>query len=132
MIKIRGATLIHGSPCALQDTGISPAGNVCRKRRSLLSVTGTLFGAPSADHFNNVYLTRLSAPRALCGGITAFISASSVYYGIAIESTTRRPGCQQIRVSFVTGTRTGCLQPDQIIDLLRTGEAELSEKSGSV
>ena len=38
------------------------------------------FDCALSGPFDNLFLTRLSAPRALCEGITAVISASSVYH----------------------------------------------------
>jgi hypothetical protein len=73
---IRGATLIHGMSVRLQDTDISPTTNV-RRNVAEYSVQGT-FDCALRGPFDNLFLTRFPATRALCEGIIAVISASTV------------------------------------------------------
>ncbi len=62
---VRGATLIHGQtvPVRLQDTTISPTTDVCPTLRNTLlpHFLRTLRGP-----FDDLFLARLSATRALC------------------------------------------------------------------
>ena len=75
--NIRGATLIsRHDPCSQRDTNISPTYDVCLNVAEY-SEQGS-FDCALRGPFDNLYLTRLSAPRALCRGMTAVISASTV------------------------------------------------------
>ena len=65
------------NPCALQDTDISPATDACRTLQNTLRKNA--FHCTLNGPFDNLFLTRLSASRALWKGIIAVISVSTVY-----------------------------------------------------
>ena len=65
-------------PCACQDTNISPATDVCLHVAEYLAQIKCAFDCALNGPFDNLFLTRLSAPRVLCKGIIAVISASTV------------------------------------------------------
>ena len=68
--------------CALRNTFIFPATDVCPHVTEYLVriEIPARFIAPSAVHLAACISTRLSPSRTLCARITAFISASTVYY----------------------------------------------------
>ena len=82
-----GATLIHGViPCALRDTCISPATNVCPTSQSTRQKIYPAFGCA---HWAACISTRFSASRTLCARICCFdlrfngfgvFDFSSIYY----------------------------------------------------
>ena len=63
-----GATLIHGvTPCALRDTCISPATNVCPTSQSTRLKIYPAFGCALSGPFGNLHLDPvLSLPDSLC------------------------------------------------------------------
>lgn len=73
----RGATLIHGITRALSRIPTYP-----RQMTSAYNVAEYFvkitFDCALSGPFDSSFLTQLSAPRALCKGVTAVISASTV------------------------------------------------------
>ena len=63
-------------PCPLRSTDILPATDVCPHVAEYLT---EVFDCALSGPFDNLFLARLSAPRALCRGIIAVISASTVW-----------------------------------------------------
>ena len=74
---IRGATLIHGMTHALNGIPADPRQITSACNVAEYSVQRT-FDCALSGPFDNLFLTRLSAARALCKGIIAVISASTV------------------------------------------------------
>ena len=67
----------RNDPCALRNTFIFPATDVCLTSQN---TKRSPFPVPSAVHLTICISTRLSPSRTLCARITALISASTVYY----------------------------------------------------
>ena len=99
---IRGATLLSRfDPCPLQDTNISPANDVCphvAEYSAKILITFSHLTAPSAVHLTTCFRPDSQHVQALCTGIIAVISASTVcmlmYYSIYNSS------CQMFYKSF--------------------------------
>ena len=99
---IRGATLLSRfDPCPLQDTNISPATDVCphvAEYSAKILITFSHLTAPSAVHLTTCFRPDSQHAQALCTGIIAVISASTVcmlmYYSIYNSS------CQMFYKSF--------------------------------
>ena len=68
--------MFHGFPCTLRDTSISPATDVCL---TLQNTRHQAFDCTLSGPFDDLFFTRFTAPRALCGIIITFTSASTVY-----------------------------------------------------
>ena len=76
---IRGATLIHGMTRALSRIPTYPRHlYACLQRRRILGETCFSFDCALSGPFAKQFLTRLSAPRALCVVLIDVISASTV------------------------------------------------------
>ena len=99
---IRGATLLSRfDPCPLQDTNISPATDVCphvAEYSAKILITFSHLTAPSAVHLTTCFRPDSQHTQALCTGIIAVISASTVcmlmFYSIYNSS------CQVFYKSF--------------------------------
>ena len=94
--SIRGATLLHGKPCALRNTIIFPATDVCPTSQNTRLLQA--FDCALSGPFGGLSPARLSAFRTLCEGIAALISASTVCYEITgivagIEGTVKKGEC---------------------------------------
>ena len=83
---IRGATLIHGKPCAF---GILTYPRTLTPVHTLQILGKKAFDCTLRGPFANLFLTRISASRALCEGITDVISASTVYSLTSISRPAR-------------------------------------------
>lgn len=75
---IRVATLNSRITCSQQDTIMSSATDVCPHVAEYSVPKGT-FDCTLSGPFDEMFLTCLSATQALCEGINAVISASTVY-----------------------------------------------------
>jgi len=74
---IRGATLIHGHDSRALD-GVPTYPRQLTYAHTSQNTRYKIFDCALSGPFDNLFLTRLSAPRALCRGIIAVISASTV------------------------------------------------------
>ena len=76
-----GATLIHGViPCALRDTCISPATNVCPTSQSTRQKIYPAFGCALSGPFNELRRPALSTP-ALCTCTSSFLLPPQWFHG---------------------------------------------------
>lgn len=91
---LRGATLIHGSPCALRDTDIPPAANAC----PALRYTGqSLSLAPSAVHLPYSFQPGSQLPGL---SVWSFTTLSPHQRFVCIEYSTPCGICQGLCKNF--------------------------------
>ena len=110
---IRGATLLSRFDlCPLQDTNISPATDVCphvAEYSAKILITFSHLTAPSAVHLTTCFRPDSQHVQALCTGIIAVISASTVcmlmYYSIYNSSC--QAFCKSSKKTIISVTTTG-------------------------